>query len=118
MSAFIVSNEHIASLVSFAVANNTIKSNLAQVAATTLLDANITSVNVRYKENTTSTIDYWSTPKKFLTPVQAIKAAKCLDYQSCEFDGYESSTAKKLINQIINSALYKLDGYDDAKWAI
>ena len=118
MSAFIVSDEHIASLVSFAVANNTITSDLAQISATVLLDANITSVNVRYKENTTATIDYWSTPKKFLTPVQAIKAAKCLDYQSCEFDGYESSTAKKLINQIINSALYKLEGYDDAPWAI
>lgn len=118
MSAFIVSDEHIASLVSFAVAKKLINSNEAQSAATTLLDANVTSVNVRYKENTTATIDYWSTPKKFLTPVQAIKAAKCLDYQSCEFDGYESSTAKKLINQIINSALYKLDGYDDAKWAI
>lgn len=118
MSAFIVSDEHIASLVSFAVANNTITSDLAQISATVLLDANITSVNVRYKENTTATIDYWSTPKKFLTPVQAIKAAKCLDYQSCEFDGYESSTAKKLINQIINSALYKLDGYNEAEWAI
>jgi hypothetical protein len=118
MSAFIVSNEHIASLVNFAVATNTIKSDLAQISATVLLDANITSVNVRYKENTTATIDYASTPKKLLTPVQAIKAAKCLDYQSCEYDGYESSTAKKLINQIINSALYKLDGYDSAPWAI
>jgi len=118
MSAFIVSNEHIASLVSFAVANNAFTADLAQTAATTLLDANITSVNVRYNEKNTATIDYASTPKKLLTPVQAIKAAKCLDYQSCEFDGYESSTAKKVINQIINSALYKLDGYNEAKWSI
>jgi len=118
MSAFIVSNEHIASLVSFAVANNAFTSDLAQTAATTLLDANVTSVNVRYKENTTATIDYARTAKKILTPVQVIKAAKCLDYQSCEYDGYETSTAKKLINQIINSALYKLDGYDQAQWSI
>ena len=118
MSAFIVSDEHIASLVSFAVANNAITADLAQISATVLLDANVTSVNVRYKENTTATIDYAKTPKKLLTPVQAIKAAKCLDYQSCEFDGYENSTAKKLINQIINTAIYKIDGYDKAEWSI
>jgi len=35
MSAFIVSNEHIASLVSFAVANNAFTADLAQTAATT-----------------------------------------------------------------------------------
>jgi hypothetical protein len=118
MSAFIVSDEHIASLVSFAVAKKLINSNEAQSAATTLLDANVTSVNVRYKENTTATIDYWSTPKKFLTPIQAVKAAHCLDYQSCEYDGYEGSAAKKLVNRIIGTAIYNIDGYNEAEWAI
>lgn len=118
MSAFIVSNEHIASLVNFAVVNDVIPVQKAQVTATLLLDANVTSVNTRYNESTTATIDYNATPKKLLTPIQAIKAAQCLEYQSCEYEGFEISTAKKIIEAIISNAIRGIDGYDTAKWSI
>lgn len=53
-----------------------------------------------------------------LTPVQAIKAADCLDYQSCEHPQWDTCRAKRLLDDIRSLAISKLPGYDTADWAI
>ena len=51
--------------------------------------------------------------------VQIIKAARCLDYQSCEHPGWEQSDACKLLQAIIgDDTSAHLPGYDEAEWEI
>jgi len=128
MSAFIVSDTHINALVRYASRHNVrafygnpmaifrVKDN-EQETATLLLEENVKSVNSRYKDNEVMSITYdFGTP--VLTAIQAIKAAQCLRYQSCEHSDYEDSIAFKLIEAIIADAIPRLEGYDSAQWAI
>ena len=48
--------------------------------------------------------------------VQVIKACNCLDYQSCEHDGWEASEAKSFLDSLISAACHRLPGYDAAEW--
>jgi hypothetical protein len=47
-----------------------------------------------------------------------IKAADCLDYQSCEHPEWDKSEAKQLLDAIRAAAISKLPGYEEAEWAI
>jgi hypothetical protein len=128
MSAFIVSDTHINSLVRFASRFNVrafhgnpmamfkVKDN-EQATAELLLAENVKSVNYRYRDNEVMTITY-DPAAPILTIIQAIKAAQCLRYQSCEHSDYEDSIAFKLIEAIIADAIPRLEGYDSAEWAI
>jgi hypothetical protein len=53
-----------------------------------------------------------------LTAVECIKAVHCLEYQSCEHPEWNDSEARKLCQQIIDTAIRYLPGYDDAPWDI
>jgi len=128
MSAFIVSDTHINALVRYASRHNVrafhgnplamfqVKDN-EQAAAELLLAENVKSVNYRYRDNEVMTITY-DPGAPILTAIQAIKAAQCLRYQSCECDDFEESIAFKLIEAIIADAIPRLDGYESAQWAI
>ena len=128
MSAFIVSDTHINALVRYAsrrkisvsYGNPTIRLNVEcheQQVSQLLLDENVKSVNYRYRDNEVMSITY-DRGAPVLTAIQAIKAAQCLRYQSCEHDGFEDSIASKLIEAIIADAIPRLEGYDCAQWAI
>ena len=128
MSAFIVTDTHINALVRYAsrhkitvaYGNPTIRLNVSaheQEVAQLLIDENIKSVNYRYSEDETSLIEY-DRGAPILSAIEAIKAAQCLRYQSCEHSDYEESIAFKLIEAIISDAIPRLEGYESASWAI
>jgi hypothetical protein len=134
MSAFIVSDTHINALVRYASRHKLsvffnkqlgfpfgkqqfkIYDN-EQATAELLLAENVKSVNYRYRDNEVMSITY-DRGAPVLTAIQAIKAAQCLRYQSCECDDFEDSIASKLIEAIIDDAIPRLEGYDCAQWAI
>lgn len=128
MSAFTVTNTHINALVRYAsrhkitvaYGNPTMRLNVSaheQEVAQLLLDENIKSVNYRYSDTETGYIEY-DRGAPILSAIQAIKAAQCLRYQSCEHPTYEGSIAERLIEAIISDAIPRLEGYNDAQWAI
>ena len=128
MSAFIVSDSHINALVRYASRHKVGVSYGAtvmrlnafdneQAVAQILFEENVKSVNYRYSESETTQIDY-DRGAPILTAIQAIKAAQCLRYQSCEHPEFENSLASKFIEAIISNAIPDLDGYDTAQWAI
>lgn len=134
MSAFIVSDTHINSLVRYASRHKLSvyfnrqlgfpfgKERLnvydnEQAIAQILLDENVKSVNYRYRDNEVMSITY-DRAAPILTAIEAIKAAQCLRYQSCEHSDYEDSIAFKLIEAIITDAIPRLEGYESAEWAI
>lgn len=53
-----------------------------------------------------------------ISPVQALKACECFDYQACEVEGYDRSKAANLIRCIRGLAIAALPGYADAEWEI
>ena len=128
MSAFIVSDSHINALVRYASRHKVGVSYGAtvmrlnafdneQAVAQILFEENVKSVNYRYSESETTQIDY-DRGAPILTAIQAIKAAQCLRYQSCEHQEFEDSLACKFIAAIIADAIPRLEGYDSAEWAI
>lgn len=128
MSAFIVTDTHINALVRYAsrhkitvaYGNPTMRLNVSaheQEVAQLLIDENIKSVNYRYSEAETSLIEY-DRGAPILSAIEAIKAAQCLRYQSCEHSDFEESIAFKLIEAIISDAIPRLEGYESASWDI
>ena len=128
MSAFVVTDNHINALVRFASLQDVsvyhgnpgkvtrVKGNEQQIAQL-FLNANVASVNYRYNEQETALIEF-DPRATALTPIEAIKAAQCLRYQSCEHPEYEGSLADKLIENIIFVAIRHLEGYAQAAWCI
>lgn len=51
-----------------------------------------------------------------LDPAQILKAADCLEYQSCEHPGWEKSVAHELLGLIRRLAYTSLPGYEMAEW--
>ena len=129
MSAFIVSNVQINALVRFASINDIrfccnftgkrlVVSGNEDAIAKLLLDENVRSVNFRYQDSNEVGQIVYQIDAPILSAVQVIKAAQCLDYQSCETEDWEQTNAKKLLDAIISTAITKLPGYDDAPWSI
>ncbi len=125
MSAFIVPNAHITALAVYAE-RHSIHSAMdcgqvnAEKVGTVLLDENINSVNYRYKEENTDAcfvIDSWAEHRSF-TPLQIIKAARCLNYQSCEHPEWSKSRAYAILQEIVMTAISQLPSYEDADWVI
>lgn len=50
--------------------------------------------------------------------VKVIKAIQCLEYQSCEHDGWEQSAAHVFCRNLLSEAIRNLPGYDAAPWGI
>jgi hypothetical protein len=89
--------------------------------------ANVRSLDARYPNDSNYTLSPDSaTANKLLnyfecnplTPGEMFKAINCLEYQSCEFDGWLESDAYNLLRIIRNSTQERVRGYEDAPWGI
>jgi hypothetical protein len=121
MSAFIVSDYHINTLVSYGVMKSAqfwnakerrweyFNEDTAQVMAALLYRANVCSVNRRYGERTRTTgFQYKRVNVLSIQPADIVKACDCLDYQSCETKTWENSRARKALQAIRESAIQAL----------
>jgi hypothetical protein len=132
MSAFVVSDKHINTLITWAYNNKVqyYKDRWVDInqtpthAANTLYAENVRSVNSRYNERSKTQYDRFR-----FVPVQdlpdaigIIKLCHCLQYQSCEHKGWDKSEAKKLLQAIEEYAMRALPGfekaYNAAEWSI
>lgn len=94
-------------------ARNLTDNELGQV----LLSENVRSVNSRYNE-TDETPAYEHRPVRFdaIDAVMVLKSVQCLNYQSCETDDWQSTSAFKVLKAIESGAIAHLRGYSDAPW--
>jgi hypothetical protein len=131
MSAFVVSDRHINTILS--AANRAGRSNLIHVGgvrylrldqvddlqamAEILLAENVRSVNCRYRESAEPhaiTFEFCAD----VVPIEVIKLCQCYAYQACETDDYRDTAAAKIIEHIQSMMLSRLPGYGSAQWAI
>lgn len=134
MSAFMVPRAHIATLAAFAfkgrdwpAIGRTLAPNMVQ-CANTLASTNAISVDYRYPDSEGAEAEAFYTEQDVMSaaradlirdPVAIIKAAQCLDYQSCEFPEYKGGPADRMLQAIISAAASMLPGYDKADaWPI
>ena len=120
MSAFICNNSHVTALAVHAARNRILGWTDANQIGEMLHAENVTSVNYRYGEATQPdfALCEWAAFHSF-SRVQIVKAARCLEYQSCEHPGWEKSDACKLVRAIIGDDTSRdMPGYDEAEWEI
>ncbi len=133
MSAFICSPEHIFTLANALSTQRFSKHDLKESAKILAL-ANIESIKARYPRSSGNEANFFFPdikaneeyiklcqayqPAPTKTPVEIVKLAHCFEYQSCEYKGWETSQAKKLIESIISSAICQVPGYEVAEWSI
>lgn len=134
MSAYIVSDLHINTIVTWAITRHgsnavryywrgvsrDVRHKGAQRIASVLYSENVRSVNTRYND--------CESPVGFVfrnvpyacnkTPVEIIKACHCLAYQSCETSDWEETEAFAVLQAIESTAVRMLPGYDEADWSI
>lgn len=134
MSAFFVGADHVNAILSYvnlrrdnyvpAPHNEYGKSNDFQFLTDIgkqLLSENIKSLQSRYASDWHEMVDLDVNQYVFqLTPnpsaIEVIKLCHCLDYQSCEHDGWEASYAKKFLTWVTDTAISNVPGYDKAAW--
>lgn len=147
MSAFIVSDDTIHAIVTFAADQKMMVKHpvtglyhdvesFPDLIGQELVSENYRSVNVRYNE--TDKAPTWrhvptrrgtvkpanpyeplSAPiRRELTPLDIIKLCDCLEYQSCETDDWESTWTYAFLNSVRHRAITKLPGYDNAPWGL
>ena len=128
MSAFIVSKQHIDAIVT-AIGDDTHLQRLTDYdgegtfqnyIGRILWRENIVSVKHRYPQDDTplELADTYRFVPLDQPAVTVMKLINCLDYQSCEHDEWEASTAKQILERTYRILTYKLPGYDDAPWGI
>jgi len=136
MSAWIVKKKHIDFLVTAALEsmiNRTIRGeidghpvemeisyNNADKIGATLWAENIKSVNYRYSNHKPSEVSAYRFTKHNGGPIAivVIKQIDCLDYQSCEHDGWKNSWARRFCDELKDAMIYSLPGYNNAPWGI
>lgn len=144
MSAYLVDREHIDALVRFACDDNRVWTEEAEGGwrylsredadwlGRVLWIENLVSVAYRYPNDRgsdrpgpcglsddeiaayTFPAHLWVRPTA--PAVAILKSADCLDYQSCEHPGWESSKAKALLDAIRRAAWQHVPGYEEAPW--
>jgi hypothetical protein len=130
MSCHIVSNNHISAIIRFACINNlkagwtsnkgyAYEPGREQEACDLLYDANVRSVNARYKEDAPTVGCIYNSHARGLLPIEVIKAIQGLEYQCDEWEGFEDSKARYLLCDIAREAVSMLPGYEAARtWSI
>lgn len=126
MSAWIVSKTHIDRMVATAIEWGEIQPEDGTTLGRTLWVENLKSVASRYPgdgsgerpgpiglaDEDIKTYEFTGEPRP-LTPVEMLKAIRCLDYQSCEHDGWGESVAYKALEQLTDAALDRAGLTDD-----
>ncbi|MEH2525837.1 MULTISPECIES: hypothetical protein [unclassified Bradyrhizobium] len=134
MSAYLCSDLHINTLVSYAVRHGVhyrvngnavrVVLNNAEAIANILIDENARGVGERYRERTKEHFGDIGEALRFkqVNPLPdalvILKLCDCFDYQACESDDYEDTLAAEIVNQIRKEAIRRLPGYDAAPWGI
>lgn len=132
MSAFLVNDHHINSLLTYANRerlyfwNNTTnqRADFAHVDelqhfAEVLQAENLRSLNARYGDPVLEpSINFEFVYQLRLSPVEVIKACDCYDYQACETADYRQTLAADIIDLIRTHAIRALPGYDEADWEL
>ncbi|APW58629.1 hypothetical protein [Paludisphaera borealis] len=119
MSAFICNLSHVTALAVYAARNRILGRDDALGIGEMLHAENVASVNYRYRETTRPDFRLcgWAAFHPF-SRVQIVKAARCLDYQSCEHPGWQKCDACRLLAAIIAGDDDSLPGYEAAEWEI
>jgi hypothetical protein len=129
MSAYLVSHRHIAALVKFGALRSYDMDSL-RAQAECLARECVSSVSYRYPTVPLDDLpgpsqdsiadrpefthaDFYAAPR--LTPVECLKACACLEYQSCEHPGWDTSQACGELEKIRRAAIRALPGYDSAQ---
>lgn len=128
MSAFIVSDNHINAIVSWASANGYGRRMMTaelQATGSMLMAENCKSVGNRYADEHTKAscadalkMYRYKLDTRNRSAVEIIKACDCLAYQSSESQDWQTSDAKRFLDEVKQRAISKLAGYTDAAWAI
>lgn len=137
MSAFIVDEEHIHVLVwaglhfadygplrwSVPTTNPTqyhaLEYDDTDAVGAMLWHENHVSVNYRYREQTDEPGYRYRAPRhQSWSPVEVLKAIRCLDYQSCEHPGWATSEARAYLDALQDALVHRLPGMDAAPWEI
>jgi hypothetical protein len=124
MSAFIVSKDHIDTILSAYAkvlkARHDTPPDLDHLGKT-LWRENARSVAYRYEEaedKQWETYKFKNQPNSILTPVEVYALVDCLEYQSCEHPGWEVSEAAKLCRRIKDTLIASLPEWKDAAWSL
>ena len=126
MSAYVVSDLHINTLVSWAAKHEVVLYSPERISvkaeperiAGLLYTANVESVNSRYSEDEISDDFRFERMRTLPEPLTIIKLCHCLDYQSNEVSDYEKTIGAAILRTIENAAIRALPGYDAAPWGI
>ena len=129
MSAFMCDDKHLSALAFYAVRNRLAGESRGlpryeQDVLDILWHANRESLEFPYPKSAAEMVGATEPPafdtsvavKCNFDPVRVIKAAECVQYQACEYDGFESSDAHRFTKAIIGHAISALPGYDAAPW--
>ena len=129
MSAFEVSDNHINTIMNgwvqrghslnlkgetYSIHNRHQITELGQL----LVDANCASVNYLYNEATQPDRYEFKTMREKMDPVAVIKLIRCLEYQSCQINGYDRSLAGLVAEELTYMMIEALPGYEEAEWSV
>jgi len=140
MSAFVVNKEHINAMITAGLnvrykplrwwhngKPHTLTHDNASTIGEMLLQENVKSVSYRYEDSEITNLPgkvnaEWIIPFIYRytyavpTAVEVIKIIQCYEYQSCEHDEWELSSAKSFCDALTKAQFDRLPGYDDAPW--
>ncbi len=143
MSAFVIERAAIDALARFACQRETVWTDQtaegkyrylemsdADWLGRELWNENVVSVAYRYDDaddlpaeegfTPETALDYTLPTSAWMRPAASaasiLKTADCLEYQSCEHPGWETSRAKKLLDAIRSVAWRRVPGYEEANW--
>lgn len=131
MSAFVVSSEHVDVILAYGLRKPGDLNWLAQrepeivwkrfdynddaptLVGRMLMQENVASVCARYEQDTADEYERalaytYTEPGFLLTAPEVLKAIACLDYQSCEHDGWEGSEARRFLDAVEHNAIAAL----------
>ena len=127
MSAFHVNDTHINALLSWAIIHapvirtNSTRFDLSQSedfwhVGAILRECNNASMEARYGDEPQPYLPKRLSVSK-LQPINIVSACDCFDYQACEYKGWKESEGKRIIDQIRESAVHRIPGYEQV-WEI
>jgi hypothetical protein len=96
-----------------------------------LVDENVASVATRYPDTNPDEGDLpgpidayymgpyvYADPRKDLTPGEVFRAIDCLDYQSCEHDGWRASEAFAFLTSLRKAYCDRVADLEGAAWNV
>lgn len=119
MSAYVVSDDTIHAVLTFASVNRVWLGNATpdlSMIGSILLATNTEAVNYRYEENDTAPPYRFKPTGQVPRPVQVLKLIDCIDYQCSELPDWEHTQAHHYLRMIQSAAIGALPGYDAAAW--